>query len=87
MAALVKISFGLLISLSAIRFLTAQEHFKIPDNIETRWSSFENPMLRRMADQKKKLRDLKTFRGRNKSLASKGLESSTHLNDLKSINI
>ena len=72
MAALVKISFGLLILLSATRFLTAQEHFKIPDHIETRWSSFENPLLRKMEDQKKKLRELKTFRGRNKNLLQKG---------------
>jgi hypothetical protein len=56
MAALVKISFGLLILLSATRFLTAQEHLKISDHIETRSSIFENPLLRKMEDEKKKVK-------------------------------
>jgi len=43
MTALVKICFGLLMLFSATHALTAQDLFKIPDNIETRWSSFENP--------------------------------------------
>jgi hypothetical protein len=43
MASLVKICFGLVIFLSAPYSLTAQDLFKIPDKIETRWASFENP--------------------------------------------
>jgi hypothetical protein len=38
-----KISFGFILFIFTTASITAQELFKVPDDIETRWSSFENP--------------------------------------------
>ena len=76
MTASFKVSFGFILFIFAAASLKAQELFRIPNDTETRWSSFENPSAGKGSggseNKKAKGHPSENIRpGENKSLAER----------------